>query len=215
MLVVVISEHESIRSKMINVLESYEVLECSDFLDAVATMSLRKNECNIVLADYSLNPFGGIELLSIAKKMNCSIRTVLLISGSDVEAEIKGLKSDVDLVMNYEKVATVNKAYIQKLMEKEVKQQVYLNGMELIVNGKAIVLSRIDLQILNLLIKNAGNVVTREEILEKVWGQSNQSVRKVEMHARAIRKMLEGEGVRNSILTVSGVGYKWGCNQST
>ena len=209
MLVVVISEHENIRSRISKVLDDFEVIECSDILGAITTISLRQNECDLVLADYRLRPFSGIELLGAIKKISGSIKTVLLINGSDETAEIEGLQSDIDLVMDYEKVATVNKAYIEKLMEKEVKQSVYLNGMELVVNGKIIALSRIDLQILKFLIENAGEVVRREEILEKIWGQSEKSLRKVAMHVRYIRKVLEENGISNCIVTVSGEGYKW------
>ena len=209
MLAIVMSRYEDIKERIEKMVEGIEVVECSNFLDTVTTISQRQNECTIVFADYDIEPYSGIELLRAAKKIKRTVRTVLMISREDEEGEVEGLRSDIDLVMDYEKRDIVNRAYIERLLEQRVEETVYVRGMELIVNGGIVELSRIDAQIISLLMERSNEVVRREEILERVWGQSNESVRKVGMHVRAIRKRLEDEGVSKCIVTVSGEGYKW------
>ena len=209
MLAIVISEKEKIRKEVVKLLKEYEVVECKDILEAVSTVSQKNRECSMVVADYRLSPYSGVEVLSIVKKMKQAIRTVLLVSREDEEAEVEGLRKEIDLVMDYEKTETVNRAYIDRLLEQRVEPPVYVRGMELMVNGKAVELSRIDFQIVSLLIERTNEVVRREEILERIWGQTDEPVRKVAMHVRAIRKRLEEEGISNCVVTVSGEGYKW------
>jgi len=209
MVAVVLSKDENIKERIEKMVEGIEVIECKNFLDTITTISQKEKECELVFADYKLEPYGGIELLSAAKKIKRTVRTVLMISREDEEGEVEGLRSDIDLVMEYEKRDRVNSAYIKRLLEQRVEAIVYVRGMELLVNGEVIELTRIDSQIISLLIEKRNEVVRREEILEKVWGQTNESVRKVAMHVRAIRQKLEDEGVSNCIVTVSGEGYKW------
>ena len=209
MLAIVISDKEEIKKEVVKLLKEYEVVECTDFLETVSTVSQKSSECSMVLADYRLSPYSGVELLSTVKKMKQAIRTVLLVSREDEEAEVEGLRKEIDLVMDYEKTETVNRAYIDRLLEQRVEPPVYVRGMELIANGEVVELSRIDFQIVNLLIEKSNEVVRREEILERVWGQSDEPIRKVAMHVRAIRKKLEEGGISNCIVTVSGEGFKW------
>ena len=213
-MIVVISENDVVRDEMIKMLAGFEVDECINFLDAIETVFQKQNSCKLVLSDYDLIPYNGVELLATIKKINATIKTVLLVNGENIEAKIEGLRSDVDLIMDCKKNELVNRAYIDKLLKAKTGQLVYIEGTNLIVDGKSIKLSRIDVQIVRILLDNSNKVIDREEILEKVWGQSNQSTRKVEMHVRAVRKALENEGVSGCIITVSGVGYKWIYNPS-
>lgn len=68
-----------------------------------------------------------------------------------------------------------------------------------------------EFELLCLLLKNIGKVLTREEILTKIWGfDYTGETRTVDVHIRQIRKKLgdEDEEKRN-IITVRGIGYKW------
>ena len=75
--------------------------------------------------------------------------------------------------------------------------------------GKPVALASTEFRILEYLAINVNMVVSREQILERVWGdgfdgQSNI----VDVYMSAIRRKLAGAGGRKRILTVWGVGYK-------
>jgi two-component system alkaline phosphatase synthesis response regulator PhoP len=77
-------------------------------------------------------------------------------------------------------------------------------------DGKTIELTHKEFELLRMLIKNAGQVLTRELMLEKVWGFDYfGETRTVDVHIRFLRKKLENEDENlQYIETVRGVGYR-------
>jgi DNA-binding response OmpR family regulator len=76
--------------------------------------------------------------------------------------------------------------------------------------GIEIVLTRREFDILELLLRRAGDVISRDEFLDAVWGTDvNVTHRTVDTHMAALRRKLEGEaGNREYIQSVRGVGYR-------
>ena len=77
--------------------------------------------------------------------------------------------------------------------------------------GQPLEMTRREFQALRLLVSRPGEVVTREEILEQVWGlHVYPTTRTVDNHIAALRAKLEPDPARpRHLLTVRGVGYKW------
>jgi len=78
-------------------------------------------------------------------------------------------------------------------------------------HGKKIDFTPLEFQLLQLLVKNKSQVLTRDEILEKVWGENNVviSLRTIDSHIANIRKKLEDDPTNPSyIINIRGVGYK-------
>ena len=74
-------------------------------------------------------------------------------------------------------------------------------------NGKEIVLTLKEFELLKMLILNSGVVLTREQLLEDIWGYNfDGETRTVDVHVRSLRQKLGKEG--NRIETVRGVGYR-------
>lgn len=65
-----------------------------------------------------------------------------------------------------------------------------------------------EFEILELLFTSHGNVVTREDLLKKIWGQEAAlESRTVDMHVKSLRQKI-GDDEANFIVTVYGIGYK-------
>jgi DNA-binding response OmpR family regulator len=82
---------------------------------------------------------------------------------------------------------------------------------EAIKKGKKIDFTPLEFQVLQLFVKNKGQVITRDEILEKVWGEHNVviSLRTIDSHIANIRKKLEDDPANPKyIINIRGVGYK-------
>jgi two-component system alkaline phosphatase synthesis response regulator PhoP len=78
-----------------------------------------------------------------------------------------------------------------------------------LLDTKPLGLTRKEYDLLALLIQNAGEVVTREMLLLRVWGYSNQiRTRTLDVHIRRLRKKL-GEHSGNYIETIFSVGYRF------
>jgi two-component system alkaline phosphatase synthesis response regulator PhoP len=72
-------------------------------------------------------------------------------------------------------------------------------------------LSGLELKLLRYLVEHRGEVLTRDELLENVWGYDSTPVtRTVDVHIASLRQKLEkSSGHPEFIHTVHGVGYKF------
>jgi DNA-binding response OmpR family regulator len=74
--------------------------------------------------------------------------------------------------------------------------------------GKDLHLTRTEFSILELLMKNAGRVVTRESIIEQVWSESAEiESNTLDVFLRLLRAKVEPAGASKLIHTIRGVGY--------
>ena len=213
MISIVVSENEMVRKKIRTILNEYEMVECNNFLDALIITFQNQYNCNIIIADYNLDSFDGIVLLECIKKINDDVKTVLLISTEDEEVEIERLKDNIDLIIEHKKPEKTTKAYIEKLLlQVNPKSILKIKENKLLINDIEIELTSKELGVINMLIENEGNVISREEILHKVWKQEEGNIRKIDINVKAIRSKLKANGLPNYIAAVSGLGYRWESN---
>ena len=91
----------------------------------------------------------------------------------------------------------------------------YVNPVRHIVSvdGKEVVLTLKEFELLNLLISRQGIVFTRAQLLDEIWGYGfDGESRTVDVHIRTLRQKLGSAG--NYIETVRGIGYKIGGEKS-
>ena len=85
--------------------------------------------------------------------------------------------------------------------------EVYVNDMQVKKAGELIPLSKTELQLLLFLLENAGHILSKEHILEKVWGLDGQFVddNTVTVNISRLKNKLETDRIEN----VRGLGYLW------
>ena len=97
-----------------------------------------------------------------------------------------------------------------------IPQAVWLQVADLTMNqgtrevrrgDRPIELTRTEYAILELLMRNAGRVISRERLLETVWGDSDVEANTLDVFVRLLRTKVEAEGEIKLIHTVRGVGY--------
>jgi two-component system response regulator RegX3 len=89
--------------------------------------------------------------------------------------------------------------------------QLDLARHELTVRRKEIVLPRKEWELLELLMTNAGRVLTRETLLDRIWGHDYVGDTKtLDVHVRRIRAKIEDDpGQPTHLTTIRGVGYRY------
>lgn len=81
--------------------------------------------------------------------------------------------------------------------------------MSFLYKGEKRELSKNEFRILQILFENAGNAVTREEIMRRLWDdECFVDDNTLTVNVNRLRKVLEGAGLRDFILTKKGVGYQ-------
>lgn len=83
----------------------------------------------------------------------------------------------------------------------------YIREMQVKKNGEQITLSKTEIQLLRCLMENAGRIVSKEMILEQVWGLEGQFVEEntVAVNISRLKNKLETDAISN----IRGLGYIW------
>jgi|GEM_PF-1955414 len=211
MVTIIVSKDEKIRKQMARLIEGHEIIECDSFIDAIACLSRNQMQCETMFADYKLGLFTGLDLLECVKNMNSQIYTVLLINRADTEAEIEALGREIDLIIDSEKPDVVNRAYIERLLANgKLSTMVSIEMSKLVIGDVSVALTRRELALVGMLINRAGNFVSREEIVSRIWrDEIDINQRRVDVHIRAIRLKLANNGLPDYIVTGRNAGYRW------
>lgn len=115
-----------------------------------------------------------------------------------VEFVIKEIRA---VLRRYEKTRNKNNVYeIGKLYVDSEKHIIK-------VSGEAIELSYKEYKLLSVLLEANGKVVTRDELLQRVWGEFYEESRTLDVHIRKLRVKLKAAG--NYIKTVKNIGYQF------
>lgn len=177
----------------------------------------------LVLLDIMLPEEDGLSVLAKLRKApkTAALPVIMLTAKGSEYDKVIGLDSGADdyIVKPFGTMELISriKALLRRTSssaEKEYKcGGLYVNPAKHIVkaDGAEIQLTFKEFELLCYLLENAGNVLTREKILAKVWdyGFAGES-RTVDVHIRTLRQKLGGCG--DMIETVRGVGYKFSDN---
>ncbi|MDP1972105.1 MAG: response regulator transcription factor [Sediminibacterium sp.] len=215
--------HEALKLNL--EMEGYEVTSAFDGNEA-----LKKVETayfDLIIMDVMLPELDGISVTESIRVHNNEV-PILMLSAKNAPADkVLGLKKGADDYLT--KPFNLDELLIRvaKLIEKNKRLQVkesigdqYQFGKNLIDfkaqdaitwNGMRIDLSKKEAMLLKLLIENKGEVVTREKILQVVWGYNvYPTTRTIDNFILSFRKYFE-EDSRNPVYfhSVRGVGYKY------
>ncbi len=177
---------------------------------------------SLILLDIMLPEEDG---LSILKKLRsepetASVPVIILTAKADEFDKVKGFDLGADDYVPkpfgmMELVARV-KAVLRRV-ERETSPSDYTIGALYVcpkkhivkVNGENVVLTLKEFDMLCYLLENKGIVLSRDQILNKVWGYSfDGESRTVDVHIRTLRQKLKEGG--DAISTIRGIGYKIG-----
>lgn len=183
----------------------------------------KKEKPNLLILDVMLPELSGLEVCKILKQNynTASIPIIMLTAKGEEADRVLGLELGADDYVTKpfsprELIARV-KAVLRRLREKPKERSFIYGILELdtakhivSLKGKPISLTSKEFDLLKVLIEAEGRVLSRDFLLDRVWGydQSLQiETRTVDMHIGQLRKKLKNEAAR--ILTVKNVGYRF------
>ncbi len=215
--------HETLKLNL--EMEGYEVT--SAFTGTAALKAVANEYFDLIILDIMLPEIDGISVAETVRVNNNQVPILMLSARNSSADRVLGLKKGADdyltkpfnleeLLLRVDKLIEKNK----RLLVKEVIGSVYEfenNVIDFdaqianIYNGKKVELSKKETMLLKLLIENKGNVVTREKILQIVWGYNvYPTTRTIDNFILNFRKYFEIDS-RNPkhFHSVRGVGYKY------
>jgi DNA-binding response OmpR family regulator len=200
--------------------ENYEVLTATDG-DAGYRVA-RDHKPDLVILDLMLPKMSGYELCRKVRSEGLTLPILMLTARGEEADRVLGLDIGADDYVTKpfsirELLARVRallrRAQPARALPDELRfgaVTVNFRSYEAARGGAPVELTRKEFQVLRLLASRAGEVVTRDELLNEVWGYDNYpSTRTVDNHIASLRMKLERDaGAPEHLKTVHGVGYK-------
>lgn len=194
----------------------YEVDNAYDGLSGLK--KAQENEYDLIILDLMLPKLDGLEICKQLRKENNNVYIIMLTARDDEIDKIIGLESGADDYMTKpfsprEVLARVKAGLRrQKLNSTEEHTitlgnlMIDLNRHEVFVKGRLIPLTRKEFDLLLFLIKNKGIALSRDVLLETLWGfEYDGDTRIVDVHIFKLREKLANSNV--VIVTKRGIGY--------
>ena len=201
-------------------------MEARGFSDGAAlTAALRGAKPDLILLDIMLPGEDGISILRRLRSLpdTAAIPVILLTAKNTEYDKVIGLDSGADDYIAkpfgmMELVARI-RAVLRRPQDKLLSADSHPltagaisideRAHTVCVSGRDVQLTLKEYQLLVLLMKNQGAVLTRDVLLENIWGYGSESeTRTVDVHIRTLRQKLGDSGAM--IETVRGVGYRMG-----
>ena len=198
--------------------EGWEVEETSNGEDALAAFSRRPSD--VVLIDIMLPGIDGFEVCRKIRRIG-DVPIVMVTARSDSHDVVAGLEAGADDYLRKPFDPKELSARVRALLRRSktigAPSNFSFDQLEIIVDegmvrisGQEVHLTRTEFKLLIELATNSGKVLSREDLLERVWGYDYfGDSRLVDVHVSRLRTKVElAPATPNYVVTVRGMGYK-------
>ena len=186
-----------------------------------------RNPPLLILLDLMLPGMSGTELCRRFRREPSTRRTPIIIltakgsEGDRVAALDLGADDYITKPFSVRELLARVRAVLRRIDEaaaqtyEDDQLMIDFNDIRVVCNGRKIKLTNKEFSLLSVLAKSADRVVTRQQLLDRVWGYSYYGdARTLDVHIRRLRQKLEDCG--DCIETVVGVGYRFtGCTEKS
>ncbi|MDB5060844.1 MAG: response regulator transcription factor [Mucilaginibacter sp.] len=194
-----------------------------DYDTAVERINLYEYVC--IILDLTLPNGSGLDLLKEIKSLNKSEGVIIISARNSIDDKIKGLETGADDYLSKPfhlpelgaRVASIIRRRSFDGKNKVIIDQLVLDIFKktLKLQDKDIPLTRKEYELLLYFISNKNKVVTKEAIVEHLWGSYIDTADNYDFiyaHIKNLRKKLVSAGCPDYIKVVYGMGYKFTCN---
>lgn len=223
--VLVLEDESSIRSFIVINLRraGYEVVEAETGEEALEKLDYHR-DTRVALLDVMLPGIDGFEVCRRIRATNPHIGIIMLTARAQEMDKVTGLMTGADDYVTKPFSPAELTARVDALMRRsggneandgEIRQEPFLlntRNRTLEKNGQRVKLTQVEYAIMKMFMENPGKALSREEILDMVWGRDYFGELKiVDVNIRRLRLKIEDNPTNPTyITTVWGYGYKWG-----
>lgn len=215
--ILIVEDEKSMQNIIAEYLQKggYTCLTADDGVDAL--MILKSTPVDIMILDIMMPHLDGFAVCRMAREMS-SIPIIMLTAKSGEEDKLKGYEYGADDYMTKPFSPKVLLAKINALMRRTSYGTpdslnagiitVILASHKVFADGQEITLTHKEYELLSLFMANPGQVFTREQLLNRIWGYDFEgTTRTVDTHIKTLRQKLGNGG--KYIVTLIRSGYKF------
>ena len=204
----------------------YKVVEASTGVGALERIST--DECDMIVVDPALRDMDGFDIIRRVRHQS-SMPIIILSIRDDEQSKIRAFDLDADDYVTKpfaegELLARIRAALRHRFQAKGEKPNfvsgelvVDLVRREVRVSDRPVAPSPIEYQVLSILVRHAGKVLTHPQLTGEIWGDSGpESVQRLRVAIRGLRRKIEPDPARPIyILTEIRIGYRLSIHQPT
>ena len=204
-------------------LEKYEVDHVADGISGLA--AVESDIYDIIILDVMLPGMNGFEIVKKARQKGIRTPILMLTAKSELDDKITGLDNGADDYLTKPFITKELLARLRALGRRnintpdgalafgDISLDTNTSTLSCTGNGQSVRLSEKEYHILEYLIANQGQILTREQLAVKVWGfESDAEYNNVEVYMSFTRKKLAFVGAKTEIKAVRGIGYELRCD---
>ena len=198
--------------------EGYAVDSFSDGTKALRHILVNHSNYDLIILDNMLPGKSGIEVCTTARENEIFTPIMMLTGISDTANKVLALDAGADDYVTKPFVLKELSARVRALLRRPreaVSTEIKIRGLTLSSSNKQVAFKGTDIKltlkefsILEYLILNSGQVVSRDQILDHVWDfDVNAFSNIVDVHITNLRKKLERAGAKHMLETMRGTGF--------
>lgn len=175
-----------------------------------------------IILDIMLPKLDGLSVLGRLRREGITTPVLLLTAKSELQDKITGLDCGADDYLTkpfhreelYARLRALtrrrdNGGTPDQLAFGDIYMQQGSNELSCPATGKSIALNGKEYQLMEYLLRNAGQIISREQIIEKIWGyDTDAEYNNVEVYISFLRKKLQFLKAETSIQTIRKLGYR-------
>ena len=203
--------------------EKYEVDHYADGLDGLA--AIESNIYDIIILDVMLPGMNGYEVAKKARQNGIRTPILMLTAKAELDDKVTGLDSGADDYLTKPFMTKELLARLRALGRRnintadgtlsygDISLDTNTSTLSCTTNNQSVRLSEKEYRILEYLIANSGQILTREQLAVKIWGfESDAQYNNVEVYMSFTRKKLSFVEAKTEIKAVRGIGYELRCD---
>jgi DNA-binding response OmpR family regulator len=203
--------------------DGYHVVEADGFADALHQLEASKP--SLVLLEVTLPDGAGFDLCRELRKLDADVPVIMMSSRAEEIDAVVALEIGADDYVTKplrlrELVARIT-AHLRRARQESAEPargrlefrdlSIDINERRVYKSGTEVKLTHTEFDLLAFLANNAGKVLSREKILNSIWGYEYPiETRVIDVHIRNVRRKIEGQPSHPYyILAVPGIGYRF------
>jgi two-component system response regulator RegX3 len=223
--VLVVEDEQSLRDPLVYLLtkEGFDIVEAADGNEALEKFA--NNNIDLILLDLMLPGVNGNEVCRVIRQT--SQVPIIMLTAKDTEIDkVVGLEIGADDYVTKPYSTRELLARMKAVLRRnsDAGEVVKAAGLleagpvrmdvdrhQVFVNGEKIAMPLKEFELLELLLENVNRVLTRGQIIDRVWGSNYfGDTKTLDVHVKRLRSKIEDDPARPAhILTVRGLGYKF------